>query len=91
MLILNGIIKMKGRVGMSFLKNYKEKKYMKEIQPLVDEELIKMGLLKIEDGKKQYSMGSSHVSSQIIKRLMKEKYNYDWESPEEKNPGMMID
>ena len=69
---------------MSIFKSIKIKKYLKKIEPDVDKELIKMGLLTIVNGKKNYKMGTCHVKWQIQKKLMKERFNIDWKSPQEK-------
>ena len=76
---------------MSFIKQMKEKKYLKQIEPEVDKELIDMGLLKIENGKKNYAFGSVNVKWEIQKRLMKERFNIDWQSPQDKNPNINFD
>ena len=76
---------------MKFIKKMKEKKYLKQIEPEVDKELINMGLLKIENGKKNYAFGSVNVMWEIQKRLMKERFNIDWQSPQDKNPDILFD
>lgn len=76
---------------MSLIKQMKEKKYLKQIEPEVDKELIDMGLLKIENGKKNYALGSVNVKLEIQKRLMKERFNIDWQSPQDKNPNINFD
>ena len=76
---------------MKFIKKMKEKKYLKQIEPEVDKELINMGLLKIENGKKNYAFGSVNVMWEIQKRLMKERINIDWQSPQDKNPDILFD
>lgn len=76
---------------MNFIKKMKEKKYLKQIEPEVDKELIDMELLKIENGKKNYVLGSVNVKWEIQKRLMKERFNIDWQSPQDKNPNINFD
>lgn len=76
---------------MNFIKKMKEKKYLKQIEPEVDKELIDMELLKIENGKKNYALGSVNVKWEIQKRLMKEGFNIDWQSPQDKNPNINFD
>ena len=62
---------------MKFLQRFKVKKYLKEIEPDVDKELIEIGLLKIENGKKDYALGSVNVKWDIQKKILKDKYNID--------------
>ena len=76
---------------MKFLQRFKVKKYLKEIEPDVDKELIEMGLLKIENGKKDYALGSVNVKWDIQKKILKDKYNIDWKSPKDKNPNINFD
>ena len=76
---------------MNFIKKMKEKKYLKQIEPEVDKELIDMELLKIENGKKNYALGSVNVKWEIQKRLIKERFNIDWQSPQDKNPNINFD
>ena len=64
---------------------------MKEIKPEVDKQLIEMGLLTITDGKEYPAFGSCHTRWDIEKRLLKEKYNIDWQTPAEKNPYIKYD
>lgn len=75
----------------NMFENIKENIYLKKIQPEVDEKLMKMDLLKIENGKKIYARGSCTVMWQIQKKLMKEKFNIDWKSPQDKNPDILFD
>lgn len=67
------------------------KKYLKEIEPEVDEMLIKQGLLKIENDKKIPVFGSIQVRWKIEKQLLKERYNIDWLTPAERNPHINYD
>lgn len=67
------------------------KKYLKEIEPEVDEMLIKQGLLKIENDKKIPVFGSIQVRWKIEKQLLKERYNIDWLTPAERNPHIKYD
>lgn len=68
------------------------KKLLKKIEPEVDKELIALNLLKIDDnGKKDYALGSCNVTWEIQKRILKEKYNVDWKSPQDKNPNIHFD
>ena len=76
---------------MKFLQGFKVKKYLKEIEPDVDKELMEMGLLKIENGKKDYALGSVNVKWDIQKKILKDKYNIDWKSPKDKNPNINFD
>ena len=76
---------------MKFLQRFKVKKYLKEIEPDVDKELMEMGLLKIENGKKDYALGSVNVKWDIQKKILKDKYNIDWKSPKDKNPNINFD
>jgi len=54
-------------------------------------EMIKEGLLRIEDGRKIPSFGSIHTRWAIEKRILKERYNYDYKTPAEKNPFINYD
>ena len=38
-----------------------------------------------------YRMGRCHIYWGHKKRLLKEKYNIDWKSPDDMNPGIMFD
>jgi len=75
------------------LKNIKIKRALKEIQDDVDKELIDLNLLKIENNKKIYigGLGSYRAVWGIQKRLLKERYNIDWKTPEEEHPERTID
>lgn len=73
----------------------KIEKLEKEIEPLVQEEFNKW---KIEEGfvdengkPLEAVFGSCHTYWNIKKRLMKEKYNVDWKTPAELNPGIQFD
>ena len=68
---------------MGIVTTNKVKEYLRTIQPMVDEELTKMGLLNIIDGEKYYAFGSNKIKEEIQKRLLKENYNIDWEGPED--------
>lgn len=76
---------------MSFIKNLKIKKCLKQIDPDVDKRLIELGLLKVVNGKKEYAFGSVNTKWQIQKELMKERFNIDWQSPQDKNPNINFD
>ena len=76
---------------MKLLQRFKVKKYLKEIEPDVDNELMEMGLLKIENGKKDYALGSVNVKWDIQKKILKDKYNIDWKTPKDKNPNINFD
>lgn len=76
---------------MSILKEMKIRKFLKEIEPEVDKKLIDMGLLKIENGKKDYALGSVNIKMEIEKRLLKEKYNIDYQTYKDKHPNINID
>ena len=71
--------------------NKSEEEMLKEIENEVDKEMIERGLLTIKDGRKIPAFGSIHVRWEIEKKLLKEKYNYDWKTPAEKNPDIMYD
>lgn len=66
-------------------------KYLKEIEEEVDKEMIKQGLLTIDNGRKIPAFGSCHTRWAIEKRLLKERYNIDWQTPAEKNPFINYD
>lgn len=76
---------------MKLLKKIKERKCLKQIEPDVDTRLMELGLLKIVNGKKVYAFGSINTKWQIQKKLMKERFNIDWESPQDKNPNIYFD
>lgn len=76
---------------MELFKNLKTKKALKEIQNDVDKELMALDLLKIENDKKIYAIGSCHTKWAIQKRILKEKYNIDWKSPQDENPHINFD
>ena len=69
----------------------KIKKYLKQIEPDVDKRLMELGLLKVINGKKEYAFGSVNTKWQIQKELMKERFNIDWQSPQDKNPNINFD
>ena len=71
--------------------NKSEEEMLKEIENKVDNEMIERGLLTVKDGRKIPAFGSIHVRWEIEKKLLKERYNYDWKTPAEKNPGIMYD
>lgn len=68
---------------MGLVTQNKLKDHLRTIQPLVDEELIKMGLLNIVDGEKYYAFGSTKIKQEIQQRLLKEKFDIDWEEPDD--------
>jgi hypothetical protein len=73
-------------------KKLKEKKYLKEIAPLVEKESREADLYYIApNGKEQLKAGSASIIWKIQKRLLKEKYNYNWKSPQDKNPNTLFD
>lgn len=77
---------------MNILKKYKEKRMLKKIESEVENELMKMDLVIVdENGKKHYKMGTINIKWAIQKRLLKEKFNYNWESPQDKNPNITYD
>lgn len=76
---------------MSIFKSLKNKKYLKQIEPDVDKRLMELGLLKVINGKKEYAFGSVNTKWQIQKELMKERFNIDWQSPQDKNPNINFD
>lgn len=67
-------------------------KYLDEIKDEVDQEMIKMGLMYIDDnGSKVSKFGSATTRWEIEKSILKERYNINWQSPADKNPGMKFD
>ena len=46
---------------MNIFKNMKINKLLKELEPDVDKELISMNLLTIDNGKKNYALGSTNI------------------------------
>ena len=76
---------------MSIFKSIKIKKCLKKIEPDVDKRLMELGLLKIINGKKEYAFGSVNTKWQIQKELMIERFNIDWQSPQDKNPNINFD
>ena len=67
-------------------------KYLDEIKDEVDQEMIKRGLMYIDDnGFKVSKFGSATTRWEIEKRILKERYNINWQSPADKNPGMKFD
>jgi len=77
---------------MNILKKYKENRMLKQIESDVESELSKMDLLIVdENGNKCYKMGTINIKWAIQKRLLKEKFNYNWESPQDKNPNINYD
>ncbi len=68
---------------MGIVTTNKIKEHLRTIQPIVDKELEEMGLLNIIDGEKYYAFGSNKIKEEIQKRLLKEKYNVDWDGPED--------
>ena len=76
---------------MGLIKSLKIKKALKEIQPEVEKELMSLNLLKVENEKKIYAIGSTNIKWKIQKRILKERYNLDWKSPQDKNPNINYD
>lgn len=76
---------------MSMFKSIKIKKCLKKIEPDVDKKLMELGLLKVVNGKKEYVFGSVNTKWQIQKELMKERFNIDWQSPQDKNSNINFD
>lgn len=68
-----------------------EEEMLKEIEDEVDKEMIELGLLTIKDGRKIPAFGSCHTRWGIEKRILKERYNYDYKTPAEKNPFINFD
>ena len=75
----------------SDLNDDEAEKRIKEIEDEVDQEMIKQGLLKIENGRKIPSFGSCHVRWGIEKKILKERFGIDWKTPAEKNPYIDYD
>lgn len=62
-------------------------KYLKEIEDEVNKILIERNLLIVgEDGTKTPIIGCNHAKWEIQKQILRERYNIDWLSPEERNP-----
>ena len=76
---------------MSMFKSIKIKKCLKKIEPDVDKKLMELGLLKVVNGKKEYAFGSVNTKWQIQKELMKERFNIDWQSSQDKNTTINFD
>lgn len=76
---------------MSMFKSIKIKKCLKKIEPDVDKKLMELGLLKVVNGKKEYAFGSVNTKWQIQKELMKERFNIDWQSSQDKNTNINFD
>lgn len=76
---------------MNIFKKLKIKKCLKQIEPDVDKRLIELGLLKIVNGKKEYAFGSVNTKWQIQKELLKEGFNIDWQTPQDKNSNINFD
>lgn len=76
---------------MSMFKSIKIKKCLKKIEPDADKKLMELGLLKVVNGKKEYVFGSVNTKWQIQKELMKERFNIDWQSPQDKNSNINFD
>ena len=71
----------------------KEKNYLKQIEDEVTEELIKSGHYYIKDGKieKPETLGLCHIIWGCQKRLLKQIFDFDWQTPQEKNPEIDFD
>ena len=65
-----------------------EEKMLDEIREEVDAKMKELGLMS-EAGRPMF--GSCHTRWAIEKELLKEKYNYDYKTPQEKNPGVRFD
>ena len=67
-------------------------KYRKEMKDEIDQEMIKRGLLTIdENGKEIPAFGSCHIRWNIEKKILKERYNIDWQTPDEEEPYAKYD
>jgi len=64
---------------------------LKQIEPEVEKILIEKGLLKINNEKKEYALGSVNVIWKIQQQLLKEKFDIDWKTPAEENIGCFFD
>jgi len=62
-----------------------------EIKEEVEKEMSNMGLIHEVNGEKVPVFGSVNTKWELEKKLLKEKYNIDWETPAEKNPNMKYD
>ena len=68
---------------MGIVTTNKVKEYLRLIQPLVEEELIKRGLLNVVGDEKYYAFGSDKVKEDLQRKMLKEKYDIDWDGPED--------
>jgi len=61
------------------------KDIMKQVNKEVDENLKKRGF------PKRHSLGYCHSFWSEKQKILREKYNIDWESPQDLNPEIMFD
>lgn len=66
-------------------------KYLEKIKEEVEQELIKEGAMTIKNGERIALPGSCNLRWKLEKKLLKERYNIDWKSPADENPGMKFD
>lgn len=59
--------------------------YIETITPEINDELRKMNLLTIKDGKEYEMSGCSHARWNLQEKKLKEKYNVDWINPIKEN------
>jgi hypothetical protein len=71
----------------------KEKNYLEQIEDELAEEMIKAGEYYIKDGKVEapIKMGLCHIVWGCKKRLLKEIFDFDWQTPQEKHPDCCYD
>lgn len=62
----------------------KIEQYLDELESEIDEELVKSNLIVVRNGKKYSLSGCCYVKWGLQKKLLKERYNIDWESPIDK-------
>lgn len=47
--------------------------------------------IELEDHPEKNAMGFCHIFWAVRKRILREKYHINWQSPAEKNPGVLFD
>ena len=66
-------------------------KYLEEISQDVNKELIKQGAAYEVHGKVLVPLESFDLKYQIEKRILKERYGIDWQSPVDRSKNMKLD
>ena len=66
-------------------------KYFDEIKKEVDEELLKQGAAQECHGRVLVPLESIELRQKIQKRILKEKYGIDWQTPYEKSKNTKFD